>query len=249
VSQLAGKVALVTGGTRGIGLSCVEAFASAGARVLWTGRSRESIALALARSPALDSADAIAVDFCRRDSATELLAAAEAMAGRLDILISNAGIMGKEIDPFSVTEEEWDSVIDVNLRSAFFVSKHAAALMRRTGGGSIVFIGSIAGQTGGAATGPAYVASKAGLQGLTKSLARHLAPHNIRANCIAPSAIATDMMKAWSETAKARVLAMTPLAHLGRPCDVAKMALFLGGEDASFVTGQTFNVNGGAYMS
>jgi NAD(P)-dependent dehydrogenase (short-subunit alcohol dehydrogenase family) len=190
----------------------------------------------------------IAADFADPDAPSTLVASTASRYGRLDILINNAGIMDAKADPMAANVEEWDRVMAINLRAAFFASRAAAGVMQKDGSGSIVMLGSIAGQIGGVATGPAYVASKAGLEGLTKSLARHFAPLRIRVNCIAPSGIETDMVAAWPPETRAWVMAMTPLGRLGHPEEVTQAALYLGGDDSSYVTGQTININGGAYM-
>lgn len=246
--QFDGKVVLITGGTRGIGLACVRAFATRGATVIWTGRSQRSVDEVRIHMPESAADAGIAADFADPEASSTLVASAASRYGRLDILINNAGIVDAKADPMAASVEEWDRVMAINLRAAFFASRAAAGVMRKAGGGSIVMLGSIAGQIGGAATGPAYVASKAGLEGLTKSLARHFAPFSIRVNCIAPSGIETDMVAAWPPEARARVIAMTPLGRLGHPEEVTQVALYLGGDDSSYVTGQTININGGAYM-
>ena len=243
-----GKVALITGGTRGIGLACVRAFAARGAAVAWTGHSQKSVDAARVHMPDLAADGGIAADFADPGAPATLVAAAVSRYGRLDVLINNAGIMDAKADPMAASVEEWDRIMAINLRAAFFASRAAAGVMQKGGGGSIVMLGSIASQIGGAATGPAYVASKAGLEGLTKSLARHFAPFRIRVNCIAPSGIETDMVAAWPPEARARIMAMTPLGRLGHPEEVTQAALYLGSDDSSYVTGQTININGGAYM-
>lgn len=247
MTRLDGKIVLITGGTRGIGLACVHAFVDAGAAVAWTGASQASVAAARTDMPAAAADHGLAADLADADTPAAVVGAVLARHQRLDVLINNAGVMDASADPFAATVAEWDRIAAVNLRAPFFLSCAAAEAMSG-GGGSIIMLGSIAGQIGGAATGPAYVASKAGIEGLTRSLARGFAPRGIRVNCIAPSGIETDMVAAWPAEARARVTAMTPLGRLGRSEEVTHAALYLAGEGSSYVTGQTLNVNGGAYM-
>lgn len=243
-----GKVVLITGGTRGIGLAFVRAFAAAGATVAWTGSTEKSVEAARTSVPESVAKNGLAANLGDPVVPAALVESVVSRHGRLDVLINNAGMMDVSTDPWDATPEEWDRIMAVDLRAPFFTSRAAAETMDSTGGGSIIMLGSIAGQIGGAATGPAYVSCKAGIEGLTRSLARRFAALGIRVNCIAPSGIETDMVAAWSEEVRSRVTAMTPLSRLGRPDEVTQAALYLAGEGSSYVTGQTINVNGGAYM-
>lgn len=248
MTRLDDKVVLITGGTRGIGLACVHAFVEAGATVAWTGASQGSVDAARDGMPAAAAENGLAADLADAGAPASVVAAAIDRHQRLDVLINNAGIMDGSADPFAATVEEWDRIVAIDLRAPFFASCAAAGFMREARGGSIIMLGSIAAQVGGAATGPAYVASKAGVEGLTRSLARRFAPFGIRVNCIAPSGIETDMVAAWPAETRARVTAMTPLGRLGQAHEVTHAVLYLAGEGSSYVTGQTLNVNGGAYM-
>ena len=164
------------------------------------------------------------------------------------MLFNNAGIAGPS-DPWTTDVAEWDRVQAINLRAAYFCGRAAALAMKERGqGGAIVNVSSVAGQIGGAATGPAYVASKAGLIGLTRSMARHFAPFGVRVNCLAPADIDTDMVAGWPAELRQRLTAMTPLGRFGQVDEVAAVACFLASDGASYLTGQTLNVNGGIYM-
>jgi 3-oxoacyl-[acyl-carrier protein] reductase len=247
-AELGGKVALVTGGTRGIGLAIAQALLAAGARVAITGHHDTSIESAAAALGTGDRWAGWADDLADPDAPARVVARTVDRFQRLDLLINNAGITGST-DPWTVQAQEWDRVQAINLRAAFFCAREAANAMKLGGrGGSIVNVSSVAGQIGGVATGPAYVASKAGLIGLTRSLARHFAPINVRVNCLAPADIETDMTAAWGQPLRERLTAMTPLARFGRVDEVAAAAVFLCAEASSYLTGQTLNVNGGIYM-
>ncbi len=246
MARLAGKVALVTGGTRGIGRAIAAAYAREGASVMVSGGSDASIARADVQAMLGERIAAVAGDLADAASPAQLVAATVARFGRLDVLVNNAGIAGSA-DFWGTSPAQWDEVMAVNLRAAFLLAREAAERMR-AGGGAIINVSSVAGQIGGAATGPAYVASKAALIGLTKSIARHTAAFKVRVNCIAPADIETDMTAAWTPELRARLVAMTPLGRFGTPEEVAELAVYLAEDASAFVTGQTFNVNGGLYM-
>jgi 3-oxoacyl-[acyl-carrier protein] reductase len=248
MARLAGKTAIVTGGTRGIGLAIVRAFLEEGARVLYSGTSAASLAQAEAVLPAGAPARGLAADLADPKAPRQTVNAAMAAFGRVDILVANAGAVDT-VGPWDVTPEHWDRIATVNLRAAFFCARDAAAAMRDRGeGGSIVTMASVAGQIGGVATGPAYVAAKAGVIGMSRSLARHFAPLGVRVNCISPADVETDMTSAWPAELRARLTAMTPLGRFGTADEVAGAAIYLASDESSYVTGQTFNVNGGLYM-
>ncbi len=249
MQRLAGKAAIVTGGTRGIGLAIAATYLAEGARVAVVGRTEASFRAAEATLGERGPWIGLTADLRDADAPEVLVQAAAQAFGGLDILVNNAGIAGP-VDPWKTDVKDWDDVLAINLRSIFFCSRAAAGVMRgRATGGSIVNLGSIAGQIGGIAMGPAYAASKAGLIGLTRSLARHFAPQGIRVNCLSPADIDTDMTLGWPEQLRQRLISITPLARFGRPEEVSGAAVFLAGDESSFITGQTINVNGGAYMS
>jgi 3-oxoacyl-[acyl-carrier protein] reductase len=249
MNRLAGKVALVTGGTRGIGRAIVAAFLAEGASVLFCGSSQASVDAAREALPKAASAEGVAADLADASAPERLVAAALARFGRIDILVNNAGVISRAGE-WELTPEEWDRVHDVNLRAVFFLARDAARAMRgRNEGGSIINISSIAGQHGGLAGSPAYASAKAAVIGLTRSLARRFAPHRIRVNCIAPADIETDMTASWPQELRDRLIAATPLGRFGTADEVGGAAVFLASEEASFVTGQTLSINGGAFMS
>jgi 3-oxoacyl-[acyl-carrier protein] reductase len=248
MNRLSGKIALVTGGTRGIGRVIVEAFLREGASVLSSGRTDESVSAAASWLPPDAAAEGVAADLSDADAPERLVARCKDRFGGLDILVNNAGIISRA-DEWELTPGEWDRVHDVNLRAVFFLSRAAAAVMRERGGGSIVNISSIAGQHGGIAGSPAYASSKAAVIGLTRSLARRFAAHRVRVNCIAPADIETDMTANWPQGLRQRLIDMTPLARFGDPDEVSGAAVYLASDEAAFVTGQTLSINGGAFMS
>lgn len=247
MERFRGKVVLVTGGTRGIGAGLVCAFLKEGAAVGFSGTNEATIASALATFGALDKTHGMVADLVHPDAGPNLVKATLARFGRIDVVINNAGV-GSSLNEWEITPSEWDRVHAVNLRATFFVTQYAAQSMRASGGGSIINVSSIAGQHGGVAGSPAYASSKAAVIGLTKSLARRLAPHNIRVNCLAPADIETDMTAGWPAALRDKLNAMTPLGRFGTTDEVNGAALFLASNDASFITGQTLAINGGAYM-
>lgn len=245
MKRLDGKVALVTGGTRGIGAAIVRVFAEQGARVAFSGTSAESLGKAGnalgadCRGFVADLADPAAPD--------ALVGAVIEAFGRIDILVNNAGVISRAIE-WDLDPIEWDRVQAVNVRAVFFLSRAAALSMRDRKSGSIINVSSIAGQHGGVAGSPAYASSKAAVIGLTRSLARRFAPVGVRVNCIAPADIETDMTAGWPAELRERLNALTPLGRFGSVDEVTGAATFLASDEASFITGQTLSINGGAYM-
>jgi 3-oxoacyl-[acyl-carrier protein] reductase len=246
MKRLHGKVALVTGGTRGIGAALVAAFAHEGARVAYSGTSAASIAGHAGvrgkhcRGFVADLSDPAAPDTLMEMVLEEF--------GRIDILVNNAGVISRAGE-WDLDAIEWDRVHAVNVRAVFLLARAAALSMRNRQSGSIVNVSSIAGQHGGIAGSPAYASSKAAVIGLTRSLARRFAPIGVRVNCIAPADIETDMTAGWPQALRRRLNALTPLGRFGRVDEVTGAVIFLACEEASFITGQTISINGGAFMS
>ena len=231
---------LITGGSRGIGASCVEEFCKAGDRVAFFYRADAASAKAIS-----ERTGAIPMQVDVTDTQAVSLAVEEVvrLLGGIDVLVSNAGI--SQIKLFTdLTDEDWKKMIDTNLGGAFYVARAVAKHMVSAHKGSIVFIGSMWGKTG-ASCEVHYSAAKAGLRGMTKALAKELGRSNITVNCIEPGVIDTDMNKALDEETRAALCEETPLYRIGEPQEVAKAVRFLSSKDASFITGQILGVDGG----
>jgi len=248
MKRLEGKTALVTGAARGIGLEIAAAFAAEGAFVAVADLSPEECAAAAAEIAAKTGARAIGLglDVTKEADCERALAETEKAFGRVDILVNNAGIT-KDNLVLRMKEADFDAVIGVNLKGAFLMSKAAAKLMLKARSGRIINISSVVGQSGQAGQAN-YSASKAGLIGLTKSLAREFAPRQVLVNAVAPGFIRTRMTDGLKDEAKAKISEMIPLGRMGEPGEVAKAALFLAGDDSAYITGQVLAVNGGLYM-
>jgi 3-oxoacyl-[acyl-carrier protein] reductase len=239
--DLAGKTAFVTGSTRGIGLAIATGLYAAGAKVAVVGREvarAKTIASRLG-----EGAVGVACDVARGDQVDAAIAAAEATLGPVDILVNNAGVTRDNI-LLRLTEEDWDSVLDANLKGAFHTTRAVIKGMMKRRSGRIVNISSIVGLTGNKGQAN-YAASKAGLIGFTKSVAKEYASRNILVNCIAPGFIETDMTASLPDAARASLLGEIALGRLGRPEDVAGTVLFLASDLATYITGQVLVVDGG----
>jgi 3-oxoacyl-[acyl-carrier protein] reductase len=247
-AALDGKVAVVTGSTRGIGAAIAALLAEHGAAVVISGRAADPVQRAVERLQAHGaSALGVVADVGRREDADRLVEAARERFGRLDVLVNNAGITRDGL-LIRMRDDDWDRVLETNLRGAFLMTRAAAKLMvRLRNGGRIVNIASTAGAMGNAGQAN-YSAAKAGLVGLTKSSARELAHWNILVNAVAPGLVDTDMAAAIPAPAREALLAQVPLGRIGTPREVAEMVGFLAGDGAAYVTGQVFHVNGGLYM-
>ena len=241
---LEGKTALVTGATRGIGRAIAVKFAQAGANVAFTYRQINSNAEELikeiealgvkCKGYAADAADFAATDAVVKEVVADF--------GRIDVLVNNAGIT-KDGLILRMTEEQWDAVITTNLKSAFNFTRAVVPFMAKQRGGSIINMSSVVGENGNAGQCN-YSASKAGLIGLAKSIAKEMGPRGIRANCIAPGFIVTDMTSAIPEEMRAEWAKTIPLRRAGNPDDVANVALFLASDLSAYVSGQVINCCG-----
>jgi 3-oxoacyl-[acyl-carrier protein] reductase len=244
---LAGKVVLVTGGTRGIGLAVARSLADDGASVVVSGRDPARLESAAKELEALGaSALAVVADAAKREDADRLVEAAKERFGRIDVLVNNAGITRDQL-LVRMKDDDWDQVLDTNLRGVFLMTRAAGKVMMRQKSGRIVNISSAAGAMGNAGQ-VNYSAAKAGVIGLTKASARELAHWNILVNAVAPGLIETDMAAAIPADAREALMQQVPLKRIGTVKDVAEVVRFLAGEGGGYITGQIIHVNGGLYM-
>lgn len=252
--SVSGKVALITGGSRGIGAATVRMFVQSGARVFFSYEKSKDTAEALVRDLGPEHCAAASSDLSRADSASQLASAAISRFGRLDILIANHGVWPPaDIPVDKLADEQWQNTIAVNLNSVFSLVKHSVAQMKKQGGevaGHIVLVSSTAGQRGEAFHCD-YAASKGALISMVKGLSTELAPERIYVNCVAPGWVDTDMSKPSLADPRTRdwVLGAIPLGRVGKPEEIAAPILFLCTEHAGFITGEVFNVNGGAVLA
>ena len=238
-------VALITGASRGIGAACARRFARSGYSVAILCRSRTDLAEALVQELITEGHDAFCLQADVADRAQAFAAAEEVLRRyrRIDVLINNAAIAQQKLFT-DITEEEWDRMFAVNVKGAFNMTQAALPGMISRKSGSIINISSMWGQVG-ASCEVHYSASKAALIGMTQALAKEVGPSGVRVNCIAPGVIATDMNAHLDEETLAALSEETPLMRIGAPDEVARAALYLSGEDASFITGQVLGVSGG----
>ena len=245
--SLAGRVALVTGASRGIGASIAALLAEHGASVVVSWRDADRLQSAVKGMDGLRGRVAgLVADAAKREDVDRLVETARQEFGRLDIVVNNAGITHDAL-LVRMKDDDWDRVMEVNLRGAFLMTRAAAKVMMRQRSGRIVNIASTAGAMGNAGQAN-YSAAKAGLIGLTKAAARELAHWGILVNAVAPGLIETDMTTAIPETARQAFLAQVPLGRIGTAREVGEVVRFLAGDGASYITGQVFHVNGGLYM-
>ncbi|WHY88050.1 3-oxoacyl-[acyl-carrier-protein] reductase [Neobacillus novalis] len=245
---LAGKAALVTGASRGIGREIALELARQGANVAVNFAGSEAKANEVVDEIKALGREAFAIkcDVSNAEEVTAMVKGAIDTFGKLDILINNAGIT-KDNLLMRMKEEEWDDVININLKGVFLVTKAVTRQMMKQRVGRIINIASIVGVSGNPGQAN-YVAAKAGVIGLTKTTAKELASRNITVNAIAPGFITTDMTDKLPEDVKAEMLKQIPLARLGEPKDIAKLTTFIASDDSSYITGQTFHVDGGMVM-
>ena len=270
--RLQGKLALITGGARGLGAAIARRFAEAGAHVLVNDVDR----IGAEKTASELGGQALVADVSDSAAVARMFQTVAREHGRLDVLVNNAGISGMENDPrmperlqraeqqalelaaggpirthtdatLETSDEDWRKMLAVHLDGTFFCTREALRIMAPQLSGSIVNMGSIMGTSGGSGS-PAYCAAKAGILGLTRSLARELATRNIRVNAIAPGWIETDMTDPLGDL-RASLALQTPLGRLGEPDDIAWAAVYLASDEARFVTGQVLSPNGGWYMS
>jgi 3-oxoacyl-[acyl-carrier protein] reductase len=245
---LTGKIALITGGSRGIGRAISIAFGALGAKVIVNYAGNAQAAEAVVTEIKSNGGMATCVKFDVSDHALvqETMKALEKEHGSIDILVNNAGI-SKDNLFVKFKEDEWDQTLDTNLKGAFNCSKAVTMGMMKKRAGKIINISSVIGLTGNAGQS-AYAASKAGIIGLTKSLARELASRNIQVNAIAPGYISTDMTNVLDTTVTNKIIDSIPAAKIGDPLEIASAAVFLASPAGAYVTGQTLAVDGGMTM-
>jgi len=246
--KLKDRVAIITGGARGIGKAIGSAFVREGAKVCLVDVDKGM--LETAKNEIRKSREEILAFPCDITKSTDVRAVMNQIQktlGRIDILVNNAGIIRRGTIE-TVTEEDWDRVIEVNLKGTFNCCKAVAGIMKQQGYGKMVNVSSIAGKMGDITSAPGYGPSKAGVDALTKTLARQLAQYGINVNAVSPHAIETEMSAQWSEERRKEIIASIPLGRLGKPEDVAEAVLFLVSDGASFITGEILDVNGGALM-
>ncbi|MGG3560131.1 3-oxoacyl-[acyl-carrier-protein] reductase [Neobacillus rhizosphaerae] len=246
--SLAGKAALVTGASRGIGREIALELARQGANVAVNFSGSEAKANEVVDEIKALGRDAVAIkcDVSNTEEVTEMVKSTIDRFGKLDILINNAGITRDNL-LMRMKEQEWDDVINTNLKGVFLCTKAVTRQMMKQRVGRIINIASVVGVSGNPGQAN-YVAAKAGVIGLTKTTAKELASRNITVNAVAPGFITTDMTDKLSEEVKAEMLKQIPLARLGEAKDIAKITAFIASDDSSYITGQTFHVNGGMVM-
>jgi 3-oxoacyl-[acyl-carrier protein] reductase len=249
--DLTGKVALITGASSGIGAATAAVFAELGAKVA-IGYFRNQKGAEAARAGIVSAggkAIAIRADVCQESEIRRLVKSAADELGPIDILVNNAGSLVERMKIDEVTSEKWDGIQNLNLKSAVLCSQAVAASMIERRAGAIVNVVSIAGRNGGGPGAGAYAAAKAGLIAFTKSLARELGPHGIRVNAVSPGVIDTPFHEVFSTPEMMRNFrAMIPLGRVGVPAECATAIAFLASDAASFVVGETIEVNGGQLM-
>ena len=242
--SLTGKTALITGASGGIGAAIAKALYEAGAKIAISGT--RVAALEELKAQIGEGVHVLPCNLSSPEDVEKLVPAAEAALGGVDILVNNAGITRDGLS-MRMKDEDWQAVIDVNLTANFRLSRAAMKLMMRKRFGRIINITSVVGVTGNPGQAN-YVASKAGLIGMTKSLAQELATRNITANCIAPGFIASPMTDVLNDKQRDAILGRIPAGRMGGPTDIAAAVIYLASDEAGYVTGQTLHVNGGMAM-
>ncbi len=245
--EIKGKVALVTGASRGIGKAIALELADKGAKIAVNYRTNKELAEKVVKEIEEQGGEARAyrADVADYNQVKKMVEEILKDFGTIHILVNNAGVIAKTFSVMEITDEEWDTILNTNLKGAFNCIKAVAPIMIKNGEGKIINISSVAGKMGGT-VGPAYAASKAGLIGLTFSVAQELLPHNITVNAIAPGPIETEMIAKLPEERKKKILSRVPMGRFGTPEEVAKTVTFLIEND--YITGEVIDVNGGYYM-
>lgn len=243
--DLTGKIALVTGATRGIGAAIAQLLAAQGAKVIGTATTSNGVN---SINEALEQfgGEGRELRIAEENSIENLISNIESEIGKIDILVNNAGITRDNL-LMRMKEAEWDEIMEINLKSAFRASKAVVRSMMKARAGRIINITSVVGSIGNPGQ-TNYAAAKAGLIGFTKSLAREVGSRGITVNCVAPGFIETDMTLALPQEQRDYFSAQTALNHFGTPEDIAAAVLFLASDEAKYITGQTLHVNGGMFM-
>lgn len=246
--KLAGKVAVVTGASRGIGRSIALYLAEQGAKIVVNYSGSEAKAKEVVEQIKADGGEAIAVQasVANAEDVTRLMKETMDHFGSIDVLVNNAGITRDNL-LMRMKDEEWEDVISTNLKGVFLTTKAVTRQMMKQRKGRIINVSSIVGATGNPGQ-TNYVAAKAGVIGMTKSVAQELASRGITVNAVAPGFIETEMTDQLPEEIKTAMLAQIPLQHFGNPADIAAAIAFLASDEAGYITGQTLHVNGGMYM-
>jgi len=242
--DFSGKIVIVTGSGRGIGRTIAEKFAAAGATVVVSDVDEAVVKEVAAALP--NSAIGVKADVTNADEVENLIKQAKERFGRVDVVVNNAGVT-RDTLLIRMSEKDWDMVLDINLKGAFLVTKSAAKVMMKQRSGRIVNISSVVGLFGNAGQAN-YSASKAGLIGFTKSVAKEIGARRVTVNAVAPGFIETEMTKTLPEAARNQFLDLSTIKRAGTPEDIASAVMFLASDDASYITGHVLSVDGGLSM-
>lgn len=243
---LEGKAGIITGAASGMGRAAADLFVQHGARVVCADINLEGAQDVAKRLGG--EAVGCRLDLSDRASCQDAVKVTLAKYGKVDFLANFGGVWDGR-NTAEIEDAHWARIMDVNLKGSFLICQAAAPAMTQQRGGRIVLIGSIAARVGGEMGGPHYAASKGGVISLGKALARRMGPHHVTVNIINPGAVESDMTAGWSEQAKANMARITPLGRIGQPLDIARVALFLVSDLSGWMTGQSLDVNGGAYFA
>ena len=243
--KLSNKVALVTGGARGIGYAIAKSFDDEGAVTIIADIDKEGASRAAKEIGG--NTVSIHLDIANVEQIKNAIGDIVSKYKKIDILVNNAGILSNS-DIQETTESEWDNVMSINLKGTFFLSQQALKYMQESKFGRIINISSLAGRNGGLEVGCAYSASKAGIIGMSKNIARKMAPYGITVNVIAPEPTESDIINQFSEEVKSRLKDSIPVKRFGKPEEIAAVTAFLTSDDSAFITGAVIDINGGVYM-